>query len=121
MKLVHFDPFDRENLCRKNFKNITSIVFSPQLDVERFKIEHIWQTIIDEEIKKSPMVTWLKTLANHTYAQAGMNRPMDSNYKGAKGQFPPIQKDDKNDIKNNDENDVTLTTTTSNQPEVDQT
>lgn len=40
------------------------------------------------------MVEWLKTLANHTYSHTGMNRPMDSNYKGTKGQFPPITKDD---------------------------
>eukprot|EP00111_Clytia_hemisphaerica_P003082 TCONS_00008751-protein len=59
-----------------------------ELEVERFKIECIWQSIMEEEIKKSPMVIWLKTLANHTYSTVGMNQPQDTGYKGQKGVFP---------------------------------
>nr|XP_012559772.2 tRNA pseudouridine synthase A [Hydra vulgaris] len=63
-----------------------------ELEVERFKIEHIWYSIINEEIKKSPMVTWLKTLVNHTYTKVVMKSPMPSDYKGKNGVFPEIEK-----------------------------
>lgn len=66
-----------------------------ELSIEKFKIESIWHSIIEEEIKKSPMVVWLKTLTNHTYSTIGMNQPMDANYKGQKGVFPhQLQKND---------------------------
>lgn len=58
------------------------------LEVEKFKIEKIWHSIIDEEIKKSSLVQWLKTLNNHTYSAAGMKAPMDAEYKGVTGVFP---------------------------------
>lgn len=63
-----------------------------ELDIERFKIEHIWESIIEEEIKKSSMVAWLKTLASHTYSTIGMNDAQESDYKGECGIFPPTKK-----------------------------
>lgn len=64
---------------------------SSELDVERYKIEYLWHTIIEEEIKKSSLIHWLKTLNNHTYTDAGMNAPMHSDYKGKKGVFPTLR------------------------------
>ena len=61
------------------------------MEIERYKIEYLWHTIIEEEIKKSSLVHWLKTLNNHTYTEAGMNAPMNSDYKGKKGIFPSLR------------------------------
>ena len=38
------------------------------------------------------MVTWLKTLSNHTYSTTGMNQPQQSDHKGTCGTFPPIKR-----------------------------
>ena len=61
-----------------------------ELDVERYKIERLWHTIIEEEIKRSSCVTWLKTLSNHTYTHSGMNAPMTNDFHGKRGIFPEI-------------------------------
>lgn len=59
-------------------------------EVEKFREEFIWDTIIESEITHKSMMKWLGTLKNHTYSENRINHRSDENDLKPMSEISPV-------------------------------